>query len=83
VRDPESGKESATDLAQILRTGNVERVVIAGLATDYCVKATALDAVRLGFSTEVLRAGIRAVEVNAGDGDRAIAEMTAAGVRIR
>ena len=83
VRDPQSGEQSATDLEQILRGAQVERVVIAGLATDYCVKATALDAVRLGFSTVVLRTGIRAVEVNDGDGDRAIAEMTAAGASVR
>jgi len=82
VRDPESGEESATDLERILRAGGVERVVIAGLATDYCVKATALDAVRLGFATVVLQAGVRAVEVHDGDGARAIAEMTAAGVDV-
>src|SRR4051794_3144592 len=79
VRDPASGDESATELEGLLRTAGVERVVIAGLATDYCVKETALDAVRLGFVTVVLRHGIRAVDVNLGDGDRAIAEMAAAG----
>ena len=82
VRDPASGNESATELEALLRTTGVERVVIAGLATDYCVKETALDAVRLGFATMVLRDGIRAVDVNVGDGDRAIAEMAAAGVQV-
>jgi len=82
VRDPSSGDESATELEGLLRGANVERVVIAGLATDYCVKATALDAVRLGFEAVVLRDGIRAVDVNAGDGDRSISEMAAAGVQI-
>jgi len=82
VRDPTSGDESATELEGLLRKADVQRVVIAGLATDYCVKATALDALRLGFATVVLRAGIRAVDVNVGDGDRAIAEMAAAGVDV-
>jgi nicotinamidase/pyrazinamidase len=58
----------------------VEFVVVCGLATDYCVKATALDAVRLGFETAVLLDAIRPVDLAAGDGDRAIEEMAAAGV---
>lgn len=82
VRDPASGNESATELEPLLRRAGVERVVIAGLATDYCVKETALDAVRLRFATIVLRDGIRAVNVNVGDGDQAIAEMSAAGVLV-
>ena len=57
-------------------------MVVAGLATDYCVKATALDSVALGFETAVLREGIRAVDLVPGDGDRAIAEMEAAGVAL-
>jgi len=82
LRDPETGDESATELEGLLRDAGVERVVIAGLATDYCVKATALDAVRLGFAAAVVRAGIRAVDVNAGDGDRAIEEMVTAGAQV-
>jgi len=82
LRDPESGNESATELEDLLRDAGIELVVIAGLATDYCVKATALDAVRLGFAAAVVRAGIRAVDVNAGDGDRAVEEMVAAGVQV-
>jgi nicotinamidase/pyrazinamidase len=82
VRDPASGNQSATELEALLRAAGVERVIIAGLATDYCVKETALDAVRLGFATIVLREGIRAVGVNLGDGDRAIAEMAATGVLV-
>ena len=80
VRDPTSGAESTTELEELLREAEVTRVVIVGLATDYCVKATALDAVRLGFTVQVLREGVRAVDVEPGDGDRAIEEMTAAGV---
>jgi nicotinamidase/pyrazinamidase len=58
----------------------VRRVVVGGLATDYCVKATALDAVRLGFETAVLVDGVRAVDLTAGDGERALEEMKTAGV---
>ena len=53
VRDPETGEERPTALEPLLREG-IERVVICGLATDYCVKATALDAVRLGFGASLL-----------------------------
>lgn len=82
VRDPVSGETHETDLERLLRERGVGRVVIAGLATDYCVKATALDGVALGFEVVVLRAGIRAVNLQPGDGERAIAEMAAAGVRV-
>ena len=82
MRDARSGETIATELEGLLRDAGVDRVVIAGLATDYCVKATALDAVRLGFETEVLTDAIGAVEVKPGDGDRALAEMRAAGVSL-
>jgi nicotinamidase/pyrazinamidase len=80
VRDPTSGRQSKTELDRLLRDARVERVVIGGLATDYCVKATALDAVRLGYRTLVLVDGVRPVDLAPGDGDRALAEMAAAGV---
>ena len=82
MRDPISGETIATELEGFLCERGVERVVIAGLATDYCVKATALDAVRLGFETIVLDAAIAAVELEPGDGERAIAEMRSAGVTV-
>jgi nicotinamidase/pyrazinamidase len=82
MRDPVSGHEQPTELEALLRGRSVERVRVCGLATDYCVKATAMDAVRLGFDTVVLRDAVRAVELQAGDGARALDEMTAAGVRI-
>ncbi|MEA2433788.1 MAG: nicotinamidase/pyrazinamidase [Actinomycetota bacterium] len=82
VRDPDSGEESPTQLETMLREHGVERVVVVGLATDYCVKETAIDAVRKGFATEVPAEGIRAVNLNEGDGDRAIEEMERAGVRV-
>ena len=56
--------------------------MVGGLATDYCVKATALDSARLGHPTAVLGDGIRAVDLAPGDGDRALAELAAAGVAI-
>ena len=58
------------------------RVVVVGLATDYCVKATALDAQRLGFDTFLLTDAIAAVDLEPGDGERAIDEMRAAGVTL-
>ena len=54
--------------------------MVVGLATDYCVKATALDAIRLGFETRVLADAIAAVDLEPGDGERAIEEMHDAGV---
>lgn len=82
MRDPVSGETIATGLESILREQGIGRVVVCGLATDYCVKATALDAARLGFETLVLMDAIRAVDLQAGDGARAIEEMAAAGVSI-
>ena len=82
MRDPVSGTTVPTELESILRGRFVRRVIVGGLATDYCVKATALDAVRLGFDTTVLVAAIRAVDLEAGDGDRALAELEAAGVEL-
>ena len=82
MRDPESARESPTELDGLLRAAGIERVVIGGLATDYCVKATALDAQRLGYGTAVLLDGIRAVDLAPGDGERALAELLAAGVEL-
>lgn len=82
VRDPTSGEESPTGLEQILRAGGSTRVVVVGLATDYCVKETVIDAARLGFETEVVAEGIRAVDLRPGDGDRAVEAMRKAGVKV-
>jgi nicotinamidase/pyrazinamidase len=79
VRDPVSGEESATALDGLLRHRGVERVAVCGLATDYCVRATVLDAVRLGYGTSVLADAIAAVNLQERDGERAIAEMIEAG----
>ncbi|HEY7827755.1 MAG TPA: isochorismatase family protein [Candidatus Limnocylindrales bacterium] len=82
MRDPAGGHEAPTELDALLRAREVERVVIAGLATDYCVLASALDAVRLGYRTQVLLDGIRPVDLAPGDGERALAAMAEAGVEL-
>jgi nicotinamidase/pyrazinamidase len=71
-----------TPLAAMLRGMGVTRLLVGGLATDYCVRATVLDARREGFEVVVLRDAVRAVEVQAGDGDRALEEMRAAGAEV-
>jgi nicotinamidase/pyrazinamidase len=82
MRDPVSGETIPTQLESILRAAGVDRVVVVGLATDDCVKATALDARRLGFEAAVLADAIAAVELEPGDGQRALDEMREAGVTI-
>lgn len=80
MRDPTTEQEIPTELDALLRARGVERVVVCGLATDYCVKATALDARRLGYETVLLTDAVGAVDLQAGDGARAVDAMTAAGV---
>ena len=79
MRDPVSGEESATPLEPLLRERGIKRLVVGGLATDYCVRATVLDALRLGFATSLLTDAIAAVDLQPQDGERAIAEMLEAG----
>ena len=81
MRDPATG-ETIADRARgaPARRRRSSSVVVVGLATDYCVKATALDAVRLGFETRVLTDAIAAVDLEPGDGERALEEMHDAGV---
>ena len=67
------------DFAVALGERGVQRLFVGGLTTDYCVKATVLDALREGYEVVVLEDAIRAVNVSPGDGDRALAEMKAAG----
>ncbi|REJ37606.1 MAG: bifunctional nicotinamidase/pyrazinamidase [Bacillota bacterium] len=69
-------------LPRWLREQGVRRVLVGGLATDYCVRATVLDALREGFQVVVLRDGVRAVDVQPGDGERALREMAEAGAVI-
>ena len=82
MRDALTDGETPTELEGLLRQRGIVRVVVCGLATDYCVKATALDAVRLGFEVMLLTNAIAAVNLTAGDGDRAMAEMTDVGVQL-
>ncbi len=72
----------ATGLGDYLTTQGVTDVVVTGLATDYCVKFTVLDALALGFKTTVVKDACRGVEVNPGDTERALAEMAAAGAEL-
>jgi nicotinamidase/pyrazinamidase len=76
-----SGFEKS-DLAQILRDHDVDEVYVCGLATDYCVRASAIDARGEGFDVTVVKDAVRAVEVNEGDSERAFADMRAAGAKI-
>jgi nicotinamidase/pyrazinamidase len=79
MRDPVSGETRPTELADLLADAGVTRLVVAGLATDYCIKATVLDARAHGYPTTVLERAIRAVDLQPGDGERAVEEMLAAG----
>ena len=80
-REGYSGFEG-TELLELLRSQGVESVDVTGLALDYCVKATALDAQRAGFDVTVHLGATRPVEVQPGDGERAVAELRAAGVEV-
>jgi nicotinamidase/pyrazinamidase len=76
-----SGFENS-NLAEVLRDRGVDKVVVVGLATDYCVRASAIDACKEAFDVIVVTDAIRAVDVEEGDGERAIQEMRDAGARL-
>ena len=78
----ENDRRTATGLAGFLTELGVRQVALCGLATDYCVCYSALDAARLGFAVEVLTGACRGVDLPAGNVQRAVAEMRAAGIRI-
>ncbi len=82
MRDPVSGEEIPTELDGLLREREIERVVVCGLATDYCVKETAVDSMGLGYETTLLGEAVAAVNLQDGDGDRALDEMREAGVTL-
>ena len=82
MRDPVRGDTIPTELEGILRAVGTVSVTVVGLATDHCVKATALDAVRLGFLTAVVADAIAAVDLEPGDGARALEELDVAGVAL-
>jgi nicotinamidase/pyrazinamidase len=72
-----------TNLAALLRERGIDHVTVAGLATDYCVRATALDALREGFGVTLDTAGSRGIDAEPGDVDRALDEVRAAGGEVR
>jgi nicotinamidase/pyrazinamidase len=79
MRDPETDEIIPTNLESLLRDRRIARLVVAGLATDYCVKATALDGLTRGFEVQLITRAIKPVDLNPGDGLRAIDEVVAAG----
>ncbi len=78
----DNGRLKSTGLAAFLRGRGVERVSVMGLATDYCVKSTALASLEQGFQTELLLDGCRGVELKPGDVSRGLQELAAAGVSL-
>ncbi|MDE2708292.1 MAG: isochorismatase family protein [Chloroflexi bacterium] len=82
TRDPQSGDERATDLEDTLLKAEIERCVVVGLATDYCVKETVLDACRQGFEVLVPTNSVAAVNLQPADGDAALTAMSEAGAVI-
>ena len=78
----DNAAQRSTGLCEYLRATGTSEVYILGLATDYCVKFSALDAAMLGFATYVIEDGCRGVELRAGDSERALATMHDAGVEL-
>lgn len=78
----DNDRRKSTGLGEYLKQQEVDQVAIMGLATEYCVKFTALDARRLGFETRLIREGVRGVELNPGDCEKAYTAMRDAGVSI-
>ena len=81
MRHPETGAETPTPLHSLLQENGIERVVVVGLALDVCVKATALDAAE-DFTTSVIVDATAAVELEPGDGERAVEELRSRGVTV-
>jgi len=71
-----------TDLESVLRENEIDRVTMVGLATDYCVRHTALDALQHGFEVVIDREGVRGIDVEPGDSERALRELAGAGARV-
>ncbi len=82
VRDAETLASSSTRLESLLRDHGVTDVTVIGIATDYCVKETALDALRLGFNTTIVLSCMRGVDLQPGDSEAAVAAMANAGARV-
>ena len=82
MRHPETDEESGTGLDEQLRDLGVDHVVVLGLALDVCVKATALDALERGYRCTLVTGASAPVDLEPGDGERAVAEMRGAGVTV-
>ena len=82
MRDPETEATVPTELAGLLQEWAVTKLVVTGLATDYCVKATALDGLESGFAVQLIADAVRSVDLEPGDGERALVEVETAGVSI-
>ena len=78
----DNGHRKATGLGEYLKSRGVRDVYVLGLATDYCVKFTALDALQLGFRTHLIEDATRGVNLKPGDVQRAVREMRAAGIAV-
>jgi len=78
----DNGHKKSTGLADYLKENNVTEVYITGLATDYCVKFTALDAVQEGFKTYLVKDATKGVNLKVGDVEKAIEDMEKAGVNV-
>ncbi len=78
----DNARRKATGLEDLLRNKQIDQVTVMGLATDYCVKATAIDAADLGFRTTFVTSGSRGVDLNPGDSHRASEAMRTAGIEI-
>jgi nicotinamidase/pyrazinamidase len=79
----DNARQKSTGLAELLREQGVDEIHVLGLATDYCVRATVLDGLALGFRVVVITEGIRGVDLAPGDSARAIEEMREAGAVVR
>jgi nicotinamidase/pyrazinamidase len=82
MKDPDSGEVVPTRLARLLREAGVEELVVVGLATDYCVRATALEGRGQGWPVTVPWTAVAAVDASPGDGERTREELLAAGVTV-
>ena len=82
VRSPETGEVSRTELDELLRSRRVSSLTVVGLATDYCVKETVLDARQFGYSVTVVLDGIAAVNLEPSDGEKAVDAMRSAGAEL-
>lgn len=78
----DNGKRGDTGLHAFLQKAGIAEVDVVGLATDYCVRFTVLDALELGYGVRVIKEGVRAVNVKPTDGDEALAQMAAKGAKV-